>query len=582
VPDFVLDRITSVPTHVAPSSIPWPAGLAPEAIATSGASDAPLPTADVLVMTYTDAEGMALADVLAPGQPIGNWRPYARDWNTYEAQLTSRSPARSARCLAHYMLTKIGGARVLLVKSELHLATDSVSAPIVALWAQMITEVSPRLIISTGTGGGIGTETQLGDVFVVTNAKFNCTKAFRLKSWAQQRFTGTRIGAGAHASDFAALVAPNAGKLRPVATRDPQLTFGGDVETVDSFAFANSDDSFGVIRNDPLAHTEEMDDATLALALSQMDSTALWCSIRNASDPQVPASIGDLDQQKRWAEDIYTTYGYWTTIGSAIACWAVIADLNATEATMAAQYKLGKSPRVVDDRTLRFSRYVTSALPTPPQQVNYGQKVTNWPMYSNSTYGDCTCAAAGHMIQNWTATASTLVTPPEQTVIKFYEHFVGAPPPPDAGCNMLQVLKYWRKAGLDQHKILAFASLEPKNHTEAMDALYLFGSLYIGVELPDFAVQGDMLAVPWVVPPQGPVGDAAPNPNNGHCIPAVAYDARNLYIVTWGAIKAMSWQFYDAYADEAFAVLAEDFIAANGDNVAGFNLTQLKDDLEQI
>jgi hypothetical protein len=52
-----------------------------------------------------------------------------------------------------------------------------------------------------------------------------------------------------------------------------------------------------------------------------------------------------------------------------------------------------------------------------------------------------------------------------------------------------------------------------------------------------------MLTVPWVVPPGGPVGNAAPNPNNGHCIPAVSYDADNLYVVTWGEIKPMSWAF---------------------------------------
>jgi hypothetical protein len=80
------------------------------------------------------------------------------------------------------------------------------------------------------------------------------------------------------------------------------------------------------------------------------------------------------------------------------------------------------------------------------------------------------------------------------------------------------------------------------------------------VSLPDFATQGDMLTVPWVVPPGGPVGNAAPNPNNGHCIPAVSYDADNLYVVTWGEIKPMSWAFYDAYADEAYAMISQDFI----------------------
>jgi len=244
--------------------------------------------------------------------------------------------------------------------------------------------------------------------------------------------------------------------------------------------------------------------------------------------------------------------------------------------------KLGKHPAVFDTRTLRFGDYVKAELPTPPATTDYGDKVPQWPMYANDRYGDCTCAAAGHMIQNWTANAGAEVSPPEAEVVKFYEHFVGTPPPEDAGCNMLQVLKYWRKKGLGGHKVKGFASVEAKNLTEARDAVYLFGSLYIGVALPEFAVQGEMLSIPWVVPPGGAVGKAAPDPQNGHCIPAVAYDARNLYVVTWGVLKSMSWQFYEAYADEAYAVLSTDFIGAGGKAPEGFDLKALEGDLPQV
>jgi hypothetical protein len=249
---------------------------------------------------------------------------------------------------------------------------------------------------------------------------------------------------------------------------------------------------------------------------------------------------------------------------------------------MSGSYKLGKHPPVDDKRTLRFATYVTPGFPSPPASVDYGAKVSTWPMYANDKYGDCTCAAAGHMIQNWTANANGEAAPATSAVVKFYEHFVGDPPPPDAGCNMLQVLNYWRKAGLARHTINAYAALKLRNQTEAMTALYLFGSVYIGVELPDFAVEGDMLTVPWVVPPGGPVGNAAPNPNNGHCIPAVAYDADKLTVITWGEAKAMSWEFYNAYADEAFAVLSQDFIQKSGTNLNGFDLAALEADLKGL
>ena len=249
---------------------------------------------------------------------------------------------------------------------------------------------------------------------------------------------------------------------------------------------------------------------------------------------------------------------------------------------MPGPFKLGKQPPVVDPRTLKFGDYLTPALAPPPEAASYYEKVATWPMYYNDQYGDCTCAAAGHLVQNWTATASTEVTPPNPTVLSFYEHFVGTPPPSDAGCNMLTVLKYWRKTGLDQHRVTAFASLDLKNQSQAQNAIYLFGGLYIGVALPDFAVQGDMLTVPWVVPAGGPVGNAAPNPNNGHCIPAVGYDADQLWIVTWGELKSMGWDFYNAYADESFAVLSQDFIGQSGVSTDGFSLSALETDLSKL
>lgn len=206
-------------------------------------------------------------------------------------------------------------------------------------------------------------------------------------------------------------------------------------------------------------------------------------------------------------------------------------------------FKLGKNPPVLDARTLLFGAYLKPALPPPPPAVDYSHNVPSWPMYGNDVYGDCTCAAAGHMIQCWTANAGTELTPANGSVISFYEHFVGNPPPPDAGCDMLTVLRYWRKAGLAHHKVLAFTSLVLQDQIQAKQALDMFGSVYIGVALPDFAVTGNMLTVPWVVPPSGAVGSAAPNQQNGHGIPAFAYDADNLYVVTWGEVKAMSWPF---------------------------------------
>jgi nucleoside phosphorylase len=335
--DRLLARLAFQPEHIEPAPIPWPDGLAPAPIGNDASAGGPLPAGDVLVVTWTAAEFMALADVLTPGNPSTDWAHYTENWAAYVPQLTGRSPAKAAARLGEYALTQIGTKRVVCFHSQLHLATDGPEPPIVQLWQQIIPEVNPQLVITTGTAGGIGLSTSLGDVFVVSNAKFNCTKTFASKPWAQERFVGTPLPAPAAATDTylteaqKSLLPVNAGHLRPLATRDPEVGVGGDVETVDYFGFADTDDSYGIAKNDPLAHTEEMDDATLPLALSLVTAPAVantpWLSVRNASDPEVSSSIGNLEAQAKWASEIYQKYGYWTTVGSAIVCWALVADL---------------------------------------------------------------------------------------------------------------------------------------------------------------------------------------------------------------------------------------------------------------
>jgi len=248
-----------------------------------------------------------------------------------------------------------------------------------------------------------------------------------------------------------------------------------------------------------------------------------------------------------------------------------------------ASLKLGKAPPKFDRRTLLLAKYLTKGLAPPPASVDYAAKVKVWPLYGNDKYGDCTCAAAGHMVQEWTANTGKEETLPDSTILDVYNHFVHGNT--DEGVNMLDLLKFWRKSGFGTDKIFAFAQLELNKTLQAQDAIYLFGSCYIGLALPEFAVPngvGDP-SVPWVVPPSGPKGDAAPNQNNGHCVPAFAYDQRSLWVVTWGALKQMSWQFYTTYCDEAFAVLSPDWLSKKlKEAPPGLDLQSLRNDLSQV
>ena len=99
------------------------------------------------------------------------------------------------------------------------------------------------------------------------------------------------------------------------------------------------------------------------------------------------------------------------------------------------RYCFGKKAAIFDSRTLRFGAYLTAALRAPPDAVNWGKNVKSWTMYLNDKYADCTCAAAGHMIKNWSAAAGKEKRPTDKQILKFYEHFTT--PGPE---NIAQVL----------------------------------------------------------------------------------------------------------------------------------------------
>jgi hypothetical protein len=328
--DLLLERLTARGEHDEIGHIPFPEGFAPvPATDYSPQTGAPLPVADAIVVMYTSAEAEASADVLTPGVHHTDWVPYTHNWPEFEKQLTSRSPAHFEKCMAHYWPITIGGRKVIVMKSELHLATDGKSLPVAQMFKQIIAEAQPKLVITTGTAGGVGAGEVLGDVVIAEGVKLNMAKSqFADEPWAQQRFATTALRGGLIDSVFSTLIPAAIGeKLRPsgFAARPPRVVLGKDIETVGYFAFADTADSYGVVKNDPNAGCEEMDDGAVAVAISEIPDPPKWVAVRNASDPQMGG--GSLQDQKKQAEQIYVRYGYYTTVCSALVCWAIIADI---------------------------------------------------------------------------------------------------------------------------------------------------------------------------------------------------------------------------------------------------------------
>ena len=243
--------------------------------------------------------------------------------------------------------------------------------------------------------------------------------------------------------------------------------------------------------------------------------------------------------------------------------------------------KLGKSTPVDDPKTLQLADYIDqNVLPAAPAQYSYGGNISAWGMMVNDKINICTCAAAGHLIMEWTNANGAMFTPADQDIIKAYAAISGYNPVSgtgDGGAGAKDALNYWRKTGIAGHQILAYAALTPQNHQQIMQSVYLFGGCYVGLSLP-LSAQNQAV---WAIPPAGTQTNSTKGSWGGHVVPVIGYSADDLTVVTWGITKTMTWDFWNAYCDESYAIISADF-AANNTAPNGFKLASLKQDLQKI
>lgn len=250
---------------------------------------------------------------------------------------------------------------------------------------------------------------------------------------------------------------------------------------------------------------------------------------------------------------------------------------------MFSQMKLGCLPPKQDFRTLKLASYLApSVLPSAPASIDWQAKVASWPMMGNDQYGDCTIAAAGHMQQLWSTVNGAPVVPSDQDVVNQYFALTGGQ---DTGLALLDVMNAWRKSGLLGNQIGAYAAVTLSDHAEVAAAIWLFGAIDVGVQLP-LAWQG---TPNWQAPARHFIFARSPWAQRwqkgswgGHSIPLVAYDATNLYGVSWGQVVTISWAAWDQYFVEAYAAIDPLWVSGDKPAPSGFDVAHLAADLQAI
>ena len=346
---FGLGAVTVTSHAITP--IVWPANMSPELDKTFvyNGRDAVLPQADFVIFTWTSAEANAMSAAFTPGSwampakgMTGGWYEYANQWDAkFAGRFTDRSPAQTSPYIGKFMPIIIGGRRVLLFKSNFHLARDNASMPVKDMFKQVIEQTQPKLVITSGTAGAVGSKLVLGDVVIANTARFKLDKTFVKSPFNNQSFSSDYVvPTTGYLDGISKLIALNSTRVKAARTtypkaikaftRDPKIftaatpqsQLGGPavIVTTDAFEFDTAQNSFLLQGKGTMV---EMDDAVLGLAVQEMGAPVKWLAIRNASDPQMPT--GD----KNLSSDIYNQYGYWTSIVSTLASWACVADFQA-------------------------------------------------------------------------------------------------------------------------------------------------------------------------------------------------------------------------------------------------------------
>jgi hypothetical protein len=317
------------------TDIPWPKNLAPKTDSSARTRQGGrLPYADVLVVTWTVDEGHALSRVLTPGKDSSNdYRSYTHGYTTISRKMRKGCPAINAKRLGAYWTATIAGKKVVVFKSDSHLSQDTKQLPAKNgtlpnedVWAQIIEEVKPKLVITTGTAGGIGKEFEVGDVVVSPVVRFDCQRWLKAPPYVGAHYQAsppsTKFFGKAKQlfkANFKQL--PRDDKRQPKIVLVPPGRLSSSVVTTDFFGFDTSNNKYKLWGQGDVS---EMGDAILGRVVSRMQTKPRWIAVRNVSDPQIKA-VGTIKDQGKVAAAIYKGFGRWSSVCSAIVCWALIA-----------------------------------------------------------------------------------------------------------------------------------------------------------------------------------------------------------------------------------------------------------------
>lgn len=265
-----------------------------------------------------------------------------------------------------------------------------------------------------------------------------------------------------------------------------------------------------------------------------------------------------------------------TLTGSALRGTAPHLHTAAALAALPTTVRLGARLAKARPQALRLANYLRPGYTLPALPFDYSAKAMAAMnhMYLNDTYGDCVIASAYHQEGLWSGNESgTPVVGTDQEVYQAYQTICG---PGDNGCVITDVLDYTRDHGLSFNgvvkKIDGYVAVDWTNYDEVLVALFIFGSIKLGINLPEDWTQNAV----WDVTSSPIVG--------GHDVPCVKAEADGITIASWARLYKITKAAFTSrqWLSEAYAVLAPDWYAKTNTAPNLIDVATLKADLAKL
>lgn len=334
----------------------------------------PLPEADLVIITWTSAEWLAMNHVFLDSDKQcdsnsyewrKNWHQYTRGASDYVAD------KKSGTLWGLFQMVQITDQsgrpwKVLLFKSNSHLAHSPWIDGLSAMMKLILTDTKAKRVYTIGTAGGARINQSLGDAIITNSAVLELQRpqntsdkengfSYRCPSWYPSTSILNNVEENllfkmdtvANNDSFNNLFNQLKAKhsndpsldniklddlinepLNPESLANPKIQSLKDVPllTTDFYYVAcdHNSDAYAFL---------EMDDAIIAREANAMGVD--FACIRNVSDPIVPSHTQNgqvISESVRgdWSGLIYSTFGLFTSFNGALATWATVAGEGST------------------------------------------------------------------------------------------------------------------------------------------------------------------------------------------------------------------------------------------------------------